>query len=616
MSLATLLPTIPMLTALQCGTNHFGDLAASSLSSNVTTHPSLTFLDVSNNQLGVRASTAMAKMLRENKNISELDISWNNFGSTGCAQVLDAMGTNSKVESFNLSWNGCGVEGSEALVNCLKANSTLTKIDLANCRISPGATRALGEALEKNHTITCIRLDWNSLGADSRFLNKVLKDHKSIETFSMHNCCGETQDQPEFDELNPSGHYILDLANPKDRKIAQRLAEMGAAHQGENWRNEHLDGVRFVYPRDYMWGTPSAGRLEFDFVQLDPCEEEPLGKETYDKLMSGMRKNLTDSGKMVLLRNACTAHYYDSLQALGLVQSLSFDKSREQACVTLFSRICDRQNAAQMLMHALGDSSRRAVQRRLGALQIFNRGNPTGYYHLDLNKRGDHEVLRILFNCGVTTLDRGFQNIRYNGSTYHLQDLASVPQTGTLVFDFTLPRKEAADDLHRVMAAVIETMHLQQDGEAQPNKSWNPFHNRPAPQPISSVRTMDDKGDRRDKDRDGFVAQKGTFVEERRSFSRASSRSGDMSPSGRSSRPQSGRSERKVTGATHSRISRRPSEDLSDAEVEVLMAGPPVQGIVNVSRGASRQGSRPGSVMSARSAKSGRSGGSQDPMSP
>ena len=83
----------------------------------------------------------------------------------------------------------------------------------------------------------------------------------------------------EFDLItsNPmymfSDHYRLNLANVKDRQLAESLRVSAALQPGENWWNETLNGYRFDL-QEIVSGNnnrlPSRGILEFDIVMLAP----------------------------------------------------------------------------------------------------------------------------------------------------------------------------------------------------------------------------------------------------------------------------------------------------------------------------------------------------------
>ena len=69
-----------------------------------------------------------------------------------------------------------------------------------------------------------------------------------------------------------SDHYRLNLANVKDRQLAESLRVTAALQPGENWWNETLNGYRFDL-REIVADSnrlPNRGILEFDIVMLAP----------------------------------------------------------------------------------------------------------------------------------------------------------------------------------------------------------------------------------------------------------------------------------------------------------------------------------------------------------
>ncbi|RHZ19222.1 hypothetical protein DYB26_009800, partial [Aphanomyces astaci] len=81
---------------------------------------------------------------------------------------------------------------------------------------------------------------------------------------------------------NPTAHFALDLVNRADRWVARKLVESAqtekkmsiASKRGdtsqhmnwENFRNETLDGEKFVLTTSFFNSLPQCGHLEFDYV--------------------------------------------------------------------------------------------------------------------------------------------------------------------------------------------------------------------------------------------------------------------------------------------------------------------------------------------------------------
>jgi hypothetical protein len=62
--------------------------------------------------------------------------------------------------------------------------------------------------------------------------------------------------------------YIHTHADAKYVQL-KLLVEAGMKDQGNSWRNEQLDGVRFCFPRVGAWNVPDKGILQLDFCLGD-----------------------------------------------------------------------------------------------------------------------------------------------------------------------------------------------------------------------------------------------------------------------------------------------------------------------------------------------------------
>ncbi|KAL6748153.1 hypothetical protein V8C86DRAFT_2885468 [Haematococcus lacustris] len=108
-----------------------------------------------------------------------------------------------------------------------------------------------------------------------------------------------------FDRLHPSGHYILDLANPSHEQVARKLIEIAANNTDtSNFYNLRLQGFKRSMPENRnMWGSFTAERftpwLEFDFLGPDVpecfmnrsrAEFEALGKGDKVDLLNRLAK--------------------------------------------------------------------------------------------------------------------------------------------------------------------------------------------------------------------------------------------------------------------------------------------------------------------------------------
>jgi len=109
----------------------------------------------------------------------------------------------------------------------------------------------------------------------------------------------------------------------------------------------------------------------------------------------------------------CSAAYFvDCNQAMMLLLQFARDASRELALVMMFSVMMDRKN--MFLCHAaLSERSRFNLHKRLGALYMMNRTDPSGKYFFDLSKGDDQRALRMLLQLKKSDPNSFFDEVRY-----------------------------------------------------------------------------------------------------------------------------------------------------------------------------------------------------------
>jgi hypothetical protein len=212
-----------------------------------------------------------------------------------------------------------------------------------------------------------------------------------------------------FSSENPTGHYVLSLANPFDRAIGQQLisidrAEIEYAKQIDraknlgsftNFRNGILDGKSFRYYPD--WVLPHVGVWEFDYVtthrfplsiaQKDTIPNSSVNETTWKEFLECMA-SVFDSNKeggfniaMTALRRISGSIMVTSAQLDALLRcdpSLTQDMKTEMA-VILFRRIVDYAEVKEQLCRArmgiepaLDASGLEMLERKLGKLNLMN----------------------------------------------------------------------------------------------------------------------------------------------------------------------------------------------------------------------------------------------------
>ena len=132
-------------------------------------------------------------------------------------------------------------------------------LDLRSNNIQEKTAVVFAESLFSNKTLSKLILDDNPLG---RLGICALMATPSEVFLSIENCT--FKEQGSFNPESPNGYYRLDLSKAYDRAIVGSLQRLAAADQGENWKNEKLNGVPFNFPEDDIeeWEIPEKGILE------------------------------------------------------------------------------------------------------------------------------------------------------------------------------------------------------------------------------------------------------------------------------------------------------------------------------------------------------------------
>jgi len=140
------------------------------------------------------------------------------------------------------------------------------------------------------------------------------------------------------DERNLTGHYTFRLDVPSHREQLQVLLEEAKRDAGDCWRNETLDGTRFVCPPD-GWTVPNAGVLDLDFVSLAaaPDAKDQIDPESFETLLRMVGRTISSSGRVDLVRQAAASFTFDSLQVQEILKCFFREIEKEEAFVRLES---------------------------------------------------------------------------------------------------------------------------------------------------------------------------------------------------------------------------------------------------------------------------------------
>jgi len=488
--LAISLRTNETLTHIDLGSNKIGDEGVACILQAIG--PAVEYLGVADNQAGQRACDAIVSVIPYNTTLRTLDISWNHFRRTEMNSLADAVAQNDGLTTLWLAWNGIGdlnprrdddVEVSDkklsmsvtrggdvgraaqddhGLVRMVTQCKSLTDLDLSNCRIGPALGKGLAAALSKNTSIMAIKLDSNPLGASGEDVMSALRKRQEEGARFMYTCDNCSMDPSRsssklYDAGNPSGHYVMDLADPSDQALAKSLVRNAKSSCGDMWRCEKLNGVRFNYPtqKGAKWPLPTEGTLELDLSYMDGegSHNDCVHSEDFTKLSKAMQSQSTDAAKLTMLKRACQAYFFDISHVLEILLMFHLDSAREAALVMLFNKITQPDKLFSVLT-VFSERARLSLHKRLGPIWFWNNAYPASRYWLDLGKPNDRTILQRLIDYQSANPDTSrFKDLRFAREPSHTllytkdldtllepdaQDRATVPSKGILELEFAI----------------------------------------------------------------------------------------------------------------------------------------------------------------------------------
>ena len=294
------------LTHIDVASNRIGDEGVACLLAALNRY--VLYVGVSDNQAGSKAARAIGRMLPRNTSLKTLDLSWNHLRARDIEEVAEAVQYNAHLSTLSLAWNGIGDvapepeaeseqvdEGKEPkgkssrhrmsqnsceephkVVTMITKNKFLTDLDLSQCRIGCVLAKDLAGAIAKNTSLKRLNLDSNPCGEAMSALLAALRQRQIDDKDFKYMCDKCTFDVASsstalYDLSNPSGHYVLDLSLPNHQEVAQSLVKDAKSSNGEFWRCEKLNGIRFNFPtlKSAKWPVPTQGTLELHLCYSD-----------------------------------------------------------------------------------------------------------------------------------------------------------------------------------------------------------------------------------------------------------------------------------------------------------------------------------------------------------
>ena len=269
-------------------------------------------------------------------------------------------------------------------------------LDLRSNNIQEKTAVVFAENLFSNKTLSKLILDDNPLG---RLGICALMATPSEVFLSIENCT--FKEQGSFNPESPNGYYRLDLSKAYDRAIVGSLQRLAAADQGENWKNEKLNGVPFNFPEDDIeeWEIPEKGILEVTYVatpKADAAKKESNSRiasdETCQRLARFIDKQPNNAAKAEVIHTACAYFFFNALQLEALTSRILARQLKLDAVVSGWVRTVESTSHLRKWVEGwLTSPEQEALAEKLGPLLYFETELPSGHYALDLaDPRGQH----------------------------------------------------------------------------------------------------------------------------------------------------------------------------------------------------------------------------------
>jgi len=189
---------------------------------------------------------------------------------------------------------------------------------------------------------------------------------------------------------NPNGHYKLDLENPSDHavadrlllldrwetSIAKRLGRMDCSQRGNHSciRNEMYQHRPLRVASLQEWNMPEVDQLEFDYSsgKRPPPDAVPISETAFLKLLVALQNSDCKAGHQIgAMRNTSHMMYVKSMQMRGFLGIYADAIPRAEIFVLFFLRVVDFFNEKIYRVRFDDEAELAALSDRLGWVTLF-----------------------------------------------------------------------------------------------------------------------------------------------------------------------------------------------------------------------------------------------------
>lgn len=251
-----------------------------------------------------------------------------------------------------------------------------------------------------------------------------------------------------FQQMNPTGHYRLDLQHPSDHAVAETCllvntwevevvksnGKPDVSQKGnfEMLRNEAHNEKPFVYGPE--WNLPDSGQLTFDYMspRRPPPGQRPISEVNCLHMIEALhRSTAKDDAKLKALWALSVRMYVSASQLRTLLAIVESRASKRDLFCMLFCRVTDfGKLLSTEVLHSdkvFTNEDRQILLHRLGHLCLFNPLAPEcTRYHCLLSVYEQRMVIECLVQLTLKEPGINFHDSVLNGS------LCVVPATWSI----------------------------------------------------------------------------------------------------------------------------------------------------------------------------------------
>lgn len=271
-----------------------------------------------------------------------------------------------------------------------------------------------------------------------------------------------------FTPENPTGHYWLDMANPVDYNVAEKIMILDnweTSLRIKNGRPDVSQTGNFSHVRNVRYCDVPLGcdltdwiPLEYDVLELDyssskraPCNGTVLDDSTFELIMKIFQEMSIkpSTEKVEALRLISNRILVTAMQLRQLIDLFKESQFRIQVYIIFFNRLLDIQNEKLARLHFESSEDQMTIFRRLGVVSCFPFMQPERVHFRFQMKHFDERLatsllLKLAAKEGVGNVHEPFFT-HADGTTDPLamgipktwESVEKIPKEGVLDVEYT-----------------------------------------------------------------------------------------------------------------------------------------------------------------------------------